>query len=199
MKKKINILCYLFLLPISFPTYSQEGWFWQNPLPQGNHLTDVYFIDSTFGTAVGYLGTIINTTDGGENWSVQRSGTTSHLMGVSFSDIYNGIAVGYDGTIVRTTDGGQYWFGQTGGTNQNLNAVYFTDTNNGTAVGENATIIRTTDGGMTWTQQSCPTSQHLNGVFFTEVKDGIKPFIVLLEILFKEFDIFANKSVGEAG
>ena len=35
----------LSLLLISLPINAQEGWFWQNPLPQGNHLTSVYFID----------------------------------------------------------------------------------------------------------------------------------------------------------
>ena len=34
-------------------------WFWQNPLPQGNTLSGVDFIDSSNGWLVGYYGTIL--------------------------------------------------------------------------------------------------------------------------------------------
>src|SRR6266513_2933468 len=89
---------------------------WQNPLPQGNHLFAVSFIDANNGTAVGWYGIILRTTDGGANWVKQTSGTTSFLYGVSFTDANNGTAVGEDGTIVRTTDGGANWVNQTSGT-----------------------------------------------------------------------------------
>ena len=42
----------------------QPGWFWQNPLPQGNTLRGVSFSDVNTGTAVGSAGTILRTTDG---------------------------------------------------------------------------------------------------------------------------------------
>ena len=35
------------------PPPSPSGWFWQNPLPQGNWLNDVSFTDANTGTAVG--------------------------------------------------------------------------------------------------------------------------------------------------
>lgn len=38
------------------------GWFWQNPLPQGNTLSGVSFVDATTGTAVGRGGTVLRTT-----------------------------------------------------------------------------------------------------------------------------------------
>jgi hypothetical protein len=55
----------LFLLLLFNPCEAQSGWFWQNPLPQGNTLLATFFTDTDNGTAVGYLGTIIHTTDGG--------------------------------------------------------------------------------------------------------------------------------------
>ena len=55
--------------------------------------------------AVGYYGTIVRTTDGGNNWTIQSSGTTQTLWAVSFTDSNNGTAVGEVGTILRTTDG----------------------------------------------------------------------------------------------
>ena len=64
MKK--TVLVFAFLLTISFQINAQ--WFWQNPLPQGNTLLDMSFVNQNLGWAVGYNGTILKTTDGGENW-----------------------------------------------------------------------------------------------------------------------------------
>ncbi len=83
-----------------------SGWFWQNPLPQGNPLRAVHFVTATTGTAVGLGGTILRTIDGGSSWVYQTSGTTNDLWGVSFADATTGTAVGFDGTILRTTTGG---------------------------------------------------------------------------------------------
>src|SRR5260370_26256260 len=85
---------------------TDSGWFWQNPLPQGNFLNGVAVTDPNTAVAVGAMGTIIRTTDGGATWTVQSSGTTQHLFGVSFTDANTGTVVGDNGTILRTTDGG---------------------------------------------------------------------------------------------
>ena len=81
-------------------------WFWQNLLPTGNYLRSVKFISSEIGWTVGAGGTIIKTTDGGDNWIQQASGTTNNLYGLCFTDINNDTAVGDDGTILRTKDSG---------------------------------------------------------------------------------------------
>ena len=128
---------------------SSAKWRWQNPLPQGNNLRAASLVDANTGTLVGDYGTIVRTTDGGNNWTIQSSGTTEILWGVSFTDGNNGTAVGENGTILRTTDGGAHWSPQTSGTALNLRAVSFTDANSGTAVGEGGVILRTTDGGNT--------------------------------------------------
>ena len=39
--------------------------------PTDQFLTSVYFVDSLYGWAVGYSGTIIHTTNGGTDWSFQ--------------------------------------------------------------------------------------------------------------------------------
>jgi photosystem II stability/assembly factor-like uncharacterized protein len=86
-------------------SFAQPGWFWQNPLPQGNPLIAVSFLNSDTVTAVGTSGTILQSTDGGASWTRQRSGTTNHLNGVSFVDANTGTAVGSSGTILRTMAG----------------------------------------------------------------------------------------------
>ena len=106
---------------------AQSGWFWQNPLPQGNSLNAVAVLDSDTVTVVGAAGTILRTTDGGATWTLQTSGTTNALNAVSFVDAKTGTAVGVRGTIVRTTDGGATWTPQTSGTTETLNGVSFVD------------------------------------------------------------------------
>src|SRR5262249_16714511 len=143
-------------------SFAQSGWFWQNPLPQGNTLSAAATPDPSTMVAVGYGGTILRTTDGGASWTPQFSGTTNILHGVSFVDANTGTAVGESGSIVRTTDGGATWTPQFSGTTNILYGVSFVDANTGTAVGGNGTILRTTDGGATWTvQPSAPAASLL--------------------------------------
>jgi len=99
--------------------------------------------DANTGTAVGENGIIIRTTDGGNTWASQISGTTNNLNAVSFTDAINGTAVSWYGIILRTTDGGANWAMQDSGTGNFLYGVSFSDANNGTAVGEGGTILRT--------------------------------------------------------
>jgi hypothetical protein len=60
--KKI-VFVFSFLLTISFQINAQ--WEWQNPLPQGNTLKSICFINTNVGWAVGEYGTIWETTNGG--------------------------------------------------------------------------------------------------------------------------------------
>src|SRR5437764_1996505 len=141
-------------LPAAAPV---SQWHWQNPLPQGNNLRGASFVDASTGTVVGEYGTIVRTTDGGNSWTIQVSGTTQTLWAVSFTDANNGTAVGEGGTIVGTTDGGNHWVTQPSGTTLQLRGVSFSDSNNGAAAGAGGTILRTTDSGTSWVPQSCGT------------------------------------------
>ena len=62
---------------------SGAQWRWQNPLPQGNNLRGVSVVNANTGTLVGDYGTIVRTTDGGNNWTIQSSGTKQTLWAVS--------------------------------------------------------------------------------------------------------------------
>ena len=75
-------------------TGGSSSWHWQNPLPQGNNLRGASFVDADTGTVVGEYGTIVRTTDGGNSWAPQSSGTSNDLFGVSFIDTNTGTAVG---------------------------------------------------------------------------------------------------------
>lgn len=63
---------------------------------------------------VGYNGSIMHTSDGGNNWKKLRDGNNPLLKkyrfrAVLFKDLNNGYAVGDKGLIVKTTDGGEHW------------------------------------------------------------------------------------------
>jgi hypothetical protein len=70
-------------------------------------LLAVDFVDAENATAVGQLGTIIKTADGGVTWTRQESGTNQDLYDVIFSEAATGTAVGGFGTILRTVAGSE--------------------------------------------------------------------------------------------
>ena len=124
------------------------------PRPQPERiLNGVHFVDGDHAWAVGNVGTVHHSADGGLTWSQQDPGVTVTLEDVHFVSATTGTIVGF-AVILRTTDGGATWTPQTHPAAGNLRAVSFSDENNGTVVGDGGTILRTTDGGDTWTPQS---------------------------------------------
>jgi photosystem II stability/assembly factor-like uncharacterized protein len=64
------------------------------------------FPNNITGYCTGYNGYILKSTDGGNNWYTQASGTTVTLNAVDFADSVTGYTVGDGGTILKTTNGG---------------------------------------------------------------------------------------------
>jgi len=162
------VVATILVMPSNTP--AQQGWVTQTS-GTTSELYGVSLANPTTGIVVGGFGTILRTTNGGNDWISQASGTTEWLYGVSF--IGNiGTAVGSSGTILRTTNGGTTWTTQTTGTTSYLYGVSFSDANTGTAVGWFGTILRTTNGGATWTPQNSGTSNWLYGVSFIDINTG---------------------------
>ena len=128
--------------------------------------------DNLHAWAVGNQGTMILTTDGGENWSLQNSGTANTLNAVCFTDVNTGWTVGQVGLILHTGNGGIDWITQNSGTSNNLQSVFFIDTNIGWVVGSNGSILNTTDGGLNWINQNSGTSSWLYAVCFIDDNHG---------------------------
>ena len=153
---------------LAFVSTGDGGWVWQNPLPQGDQITAVDFVDSYTGWAVGgWLdawnmaghGVIMQTRDGGLTWHPQYRGA-NRLNDVCFIDHKVGWAVGDKGTVLKTKDGGNTWQTQPSGTAANLASVDFVDADNGWAVAgpsgispPREFIFHTADGGATWEVQ----------------------------------------------
>lgn len=80
-------------------------------VPTRAPLTSVYFVDDKQGWAAGHDGTILHTTDGGENWLLSREerGKERVLLSVWFENAMHGLAVGQFGLALETRDGGRSW------------------------------------------------------------------------------------------
>ena len=139
----------------SYLIFSQQ-WLQQNS-GTTNYLLDLHFVSESTGWVVGYYGTILKTTDGGNSWIQQDGNTTSNLRSVFFLDDQLGWIGGYNGNMLNTTDGGNNWqISQHGYGSEDVYELSFVDENIGLAlVGKvspyyYAYILKTTNGGMSW-------------------------------------------------
>ena len=166
---KILIL-FLLLIILSPSQFSQ--WQNQNPVPDGNHLRSVYFIDDQTGWSVGSEGIILKTTNSGVDWIKLNSGTNTNLKSVKFIDENFGWAAGDSGLIIKTTNGGSDWQIQITNTSEELNSLDFLNNNFGWAVGYSGTILKTIDGGSNWTNVISGTDKPLFSVCFVDSSLG---------------------------
>ncbi|MCB0727481.1 MAG: T9SS type A sorting domain-containing protein [Ignavibacteriae bacterium] len=154
MYSKILIILFIAFIYNGF-LHSQTNWVWQNPLPQGNDLNAVKFIDVNTGWAVGDKGTILKTINGGLNWSVQNSNVEVNLKNLIVFSENLSYVVGEYGVILKTTNGGNQWKLNLLSGNPVLLGITFNNNLTGWVCGsttsDNGCIYKTTDGGLNWT------------------------------------------------
>lgn len=167
-----NILCFFLVWFSVLLSDTGNGWYWQNPLPQGNDLWDVWVFDSTTVVAVGNFGTIIKSNDGGQTWIFPSSGIINGIYGIHFANDNIGWASGGHGRMLKTTDGGNTWDSVETGTNYNLYDVFFINNEIGWAVGSGRTIMKTTDGGLNWSECDVGFGDALFSVYFVNEHTG---------------------------
>lgn len=144
-----------------------SGWHWLNPVPRGESLNGIDMVDANVGYAVGNIGCLMKTYDGGKSWVAKSSGTTEDLHAVAFIDSDTGWVGGENGVILKTDGtGGATWVKQTTNvTDGEISAIHFRDVNKGWATDNAGRIFRTTDGGTTW--QHTPIADYLTSIYFT--------------------------------
>lgn len=124
---------------------------------------------------VGSDGLILKTTDGGENWEEQDSGTTELLNTVHFTTLDIGFAGGLRGTLLKTTDGGENWeqASVTCGSIDpcNINDIQFPTPRVGYAAGWE-TYLKTSNGGNNWEYKMRSSYSDKLAVFFTDENTG---------------------------
>lgn len=135
----------------------------------------IFFSDPNHGWAVGGAGLIMATTDGGQTWNRQASGTTAPLFSIYFINAQTGWAVSSTkaggNIILSTTNGGSNWSIQTSGISADLYGITFTDLMNGWAVGSGGVIMHTTNGGASWSSKVVGSAIY-KSVAFTSATTG---------------------------
>jgi photosystem II stability/assembly factor-like uncharacterized protein len=157
-----SILKTLILLFIICPNINSQGEWYRVESPVNTTLSSLFLLDSLNVWAAGNSGTIIYSSDGGDNWSIQNSGISYpyNIVEIHFSDSINGWCVSINvfeppfGTILlKTTDGGVNW--QSFPYPEELtffHTIYFFNPSYGFTAGNDGLILRTTDGGENWRQ-----------------------------------------------
>ncbi len=168
------LLCFAILCSAPAMLAQTSGWQWVNPLPQGNLLNALWPVNPDTVIAVGDVGTILRTTNGGSTWQVQlnAAGITDQLFGIQFATQDTGWAVGEFGRLLKTTDAGESWFAQTVPTIYDLYSVEFVSSTTGWVAGSQGVVFQTTDGGNTWTQQTSGTTETFFTVYFPTATTG---------------------------
>jgi len=175
----VAFVCVLLVAPgaSAFISTGDGSWVWQNPLPQGNRLYDVDFVDASHGWVVGASGLILATTDGGTTWVKQISGTHGPLRAVAFADTLHGWAAEYPilmgggdpHVAYATSDGGKTWVEQDAASGMEDFACL--DAQRVWAAGGQR-ILSTNDGGATWDERWSDPLTALHGVYFVDAMHG---------------------------
>ena len=87
---------------------SGNTWVLQNSIV--GSITSIYCVDTNVCYAVGTVGAIVKTTDGGLNWQQQISGTQYSLRKIFCTDQNTCYAVGDSGIVLKTSNGGSTGF-----------------------------------------------------------------------------------------
>jgi photosystem II stability/assembly factor-like uncharacterized protein len=131
----------------------------------------IKFVDVSNGWAIGAKGTIFFTSDGGETWSKQDSGSSETLYDLHIIDRSHVWVSGNHGTLLLTENGGNTWVRRKVDLDVALTGVAFAGTNRGWAIGYE-TILATKDGGLTWKAQSSGEWKQLSSIAFVNENCG---------------------------
>lgn len=165
------------LLAIALSAYPQ--WYWVNPSPTGQHLSDVFFVNDTVGYVTGQNGTILKTTNAGETWNSIPLNTLRHLKKVWFCDEYTGFIACDSGFLYKTINGADDWMQIETGSTGKINDLLFIDDQTGFIAYDDGNLMKTTDGGITWVSKisnnhvwpitSVAFANHIRGIATTRL------------------------------
>jgi len=165
-----SLLFFLFLLQISL-----TGQFFNvrqvSQLPPEFH--SVFSLNSNTIYAAGDYGTVIKSTDGGQNWVRQSIPLYQALRKIKFINDTLGIAIGHSSNIFLTTNSGALW------QQRNLPVsglvlfdVHFPDKKTGYITGTGGRVFKTTDHGFNWFQAGWPADADFRSIAFSDTLTG---------------------------
>jgi photosystem II stability/assembly factor-like uncharacterized protein len=153
------ILIILFLLK-SDSLISQTNWIVQ-PVQTNKYLNKVFFVNNNTGWIAGDSGLILKTSDKGQSWTEQNTGTFDNIFNIFFLNERLGWALtwlvipdsaSYTGTILlTTTNGGNNWQkSKFEKSDHYLKTIFFLDSLTGFTSGAPSGMYKTVDGGNRW-------------------------------------------------
>ncbi|MGH2958622.1 MAG: WD40/YVTN/BNR-like repeat-containing protein [Solirubrobacterales bacterium] len=165
------------------------GWFWSNPLPQGNTLTKAETIGGRAYVA-GEAGTIMRSDNGGASWTGIRSG-----LPAAMSDVRTIRAITADTVIFasdcglrRTDDGGVTvrrlpWSSTDVACASKIASLSFPTPDVGYLLLDSGEVLQTSDGGESWRKQTAAPAVPAGGptaggtlpseIWFTSASTGV--------------------------
>ena len=159
-----------------FPLVDGTGvWTELNPkVPRVTYL-GIHFFNPDTGWFVGDLGAVIKTINGGEDWTISETNTTTLLLKVNSFDGQIVIATGYNGFILRSTDGGENFTQVTSGVGSGIDlwGLQMLNDTVGFVCGLNQTLLKTTDTGLTWQPVNTGLNQHYWALDFLDENFGM--------------------------
>ena len=174
------------VLPAASPasvSVGHSGWFWGNPLPQGNTLRALDFKGGT-GYAAGDFGTLLRSSDGGATWTGVQTGITSDLDSIDVISPTSVVIAG--GCSARRSDDGGTTFRRLPFTPSELScpegvqSMSFPSTNVGYLLLRDGTLLSTTDGGDSFSRMTAiPNSRAKGGaetgadIVFSTTTNGV--------------------------
>jgi photosystem II stability/assembly factor-like uncharacterized protein len=158
--------------------FSQSGWIWQNPLPQGNNMTDLQFVNSTTAYAMCF-NSVMKSTNAGSNWSIYYTNHSQNNTSLQFINETTGYIVSDSGIVLKTVNGGVNWSMVYDFHQAKFHKIYFSDVNTGYLLrynnyysGFGTLLYRTTNSGINWNVILNDTTVTLNDVKFTSIQIG---------------------------
>lgn len=164
-----NMISLLLIIIFSASVFAQ--WSWQNPLPQGNVLYDIQFLDSLNGWSCGNFGTVLKTADGGKKWTLLETPSKDLFIRLFFINKNKGFVCSYDKQTFFTYDGGVSWDTVKQLKNHYITQLQFLNEKTGYALltdstYSNTSIYKTSDGGFSWNIYNPYPSYWLSSTFF---------------------------------
>lgn len=157
---------------------SQNGWIWQNPLPQGNNMSNLQFVNSTTAYAMCF-NSVMKTTNSGSNWNIYYTNHNQNNASLHFINETTGFIVSDTGTVLKTVNGGVNWNIVYDFHQAKFHKIYFSDVNNGYLLRYNnyyaeygSLLYKTTNSGVSWNILFNDTTITIKDIKFTGNLNG---------------------------
>jgi len=159
----------LFILIISNFAFAEDcGWEWVNPLPQGNDLNTVDFLNNDIVFITGENGTLMKSTDAGITWSIIETETNDIIYRYFFNQNQI-LLIDNNDNIFRSFNGGKNWSEKIQLTpHLNFESYHFFDMNNAICYSlKDSIMLKTSNCGDSWdTIKIPPTNYYRNLMYF---------------------------------